>query len=60
MSCDHRYPILVLTAEEGGCRARCLGCYALGPRRPNAEEARKALMDTSRERHGERVLQAQR
>lgn len=48
MGCEHSYPIMVVTAEDGGRRALCLGCKALGPGRANAQEAREALLTSSR------------
>jgi hypothetical protein len=41
--CGHLYPALVSTTKEGGRRARCLNCGALGPVRPSLAEATRAL-----------------
>ena len=52
-SCDHHYPIEVVSME-GGKRALCLGCGASGPVREGAQEAMLALRDEARhpyERH---------
>ncbi len=45
--CDHQYPIDVMV-YEGGRRARCLRCLAVGPVRESAEAARRALQDSIR------------
>ena len=42
--CDHDYPIEV-RLYDGGRRARCLRCHAVGPVvRGNADTARRALL----------------
>jgi hypothetical protein len=42
--CDHHYPISV-NVYDGGCRARCLRCLALGPLRGDADDARQGLLE---------------
>ena len=48
--CGHHYPIEVVSTEEGGQRARCLGCGACGPVRGGSEEAMLALRAEARHR----------
>ncbi len=45
--CAHHYPIVVERAE-GGRRAGCLGCGAVGPPRAGAEQAMLALRAEAR------------
>jgi hypothetical protein len=45
--CDHSYPIAV-DVYDGGRRAWCLRCYALGPVREDAHAARRALLEQER------------
>ncbi len=42
-ACEHDYPIVMIFAE-GGCRARCLGCWAVGPIRKDSRTAHRALL----------------
>jgi hypothetical protein len=41
--CDHGYPIAV-QVYDGGQRARCLRCHAVGPVRNDPDDARQALL----------------
>jgi hypothetical protein len=41
---DHDYPIAV-NVYDGGRRARCLRCLAIGPVREDADNARRALLE---------------
>jgi hypothetical protein len=45
--CDHRFPIEVHD-YDGGRRARCLRCHAVGPVREDAYAARQALLEQER------------
>ena len=42
--CDHHYPIAV-HVHDGGRRARCLRCLAVGPVRSDADDARQGLLE---------------
>jgi len=42
--CNHRARPSTLLFTELGCHASCLSCEAIGPERPNSEEARRALL----------------
>jgi hypothetical protein len=42
--CDHHYPIAVQD-YDGGCRARCLRCLAVGPICGDADDARRGLLE---------------
>jgi len=42
--CDHDYPIAVYV-YDGGRRARCLRCLAVGPVRSDPDGARRALVE---------------
>lgn len=41
--CGHRYPLEVVSTEDGKKRARCLSCGATGPAREGSAEAAAAL-----------------
>jgi hypothetical protein len=42
--CNHDYPISV-NVYDGGCRARCLRCLAVGPICGDADDARRGLLE---------------
>jgi hypothetical protein len=42
--CEHGYPIAVQD-YDGGRRAKCLRCHAVGPVRSNSHAARRALLE---------------
>ena len=41
--CGHRYPLEVVSTEDGKKRARCLSCGTSGPAREGSAEAAAAL-----------------
>jgi hypothetical protein len=45
--CDHSYPIEV-RVYDGGRRARCLRCHALGPLCSSPDAARQTLLEEAR------------
>ena len=45
--CGHRYPLEVVSTEDGKKRARCLSCGATGPAREGSAEAAAALRGES-------------
>jgi hypothetical protein len=45
--CDHNYPVVV-DVYDGGHRARCLRCQAVGPVRGDAHTARRVLLEQER------------
>ena len=51
--CGHRYPLEVVSTEDGKKRARCLSCGATGPARDALAEAAAALRGESPERSAE-------
>ena len=51
--CGHRYPLEVVSIEDGKKRARCLSCGATGPARDALAEAAAALRGESPERSAE-------
>jgi hypothetical protein len=48
--CDHDYPIAV-HVYDGGRRARCLRCLAVGPVRSDPHAARQALIEERAKRY---------
>lgn len=57
--CDHDYPIEVCV-YDGGRRARCLRCYAVGPVREDADSARRALLEEKRPGKRQKPLRSKR
>ncbi len=51
--CGHRYPLEVVSTEDGKKRARCLSCGETGPAREDPAEAAAALRGESSERSAE-------
>ena len=54
--CDHDYPIAV-HVYDGGRRARCLRCLAVGPVRSDPDGARRALVEERAKGSGSRKEQ---